>query len=57
MRVCVCVCVCMSASVYAVRTVSTDKILRFTNTLIIHYYYRYYLTLAPKHTLTENVLS
>ena len=32
---CVCVCVC----VYALRIVSMDKILHFTNTLIIHHYY------------------
>ena len=40
-RVCVCVCVCVRACVRAcvcvctLRIVSTDKILRFTNTFII----------------------
>ena len=42
MCVCVCVCVCVHACacvrVYALRIVSTDKTLRFINTLIINYY-------------------
>ena len=38
-RACVCVCACMCVHVYALRIVSMDKILHFTNTLIIFYYY------------------
>ena len=34
-RVCVCVCARARACVYALRIVSTDKILRFLKTLII----------------------
>ena len=33
--VCVCVCACARACARALRIVSMDKILRFTNTLII----------------------
>ena len=35
LRVCVCVCTCMRACVYELRVISTDKTLRFINTLII----------------------
>ena len=37
MRVCLCVCVCVRACVrvYALRIVSMDKILRFTNTFLL----------------------
>ena len=34
-RACVCVCVCVCVCMDALRIVSTDKILRFTYTLII----------------------
>ena len=38
-RACVCVCVCMRARVCTPRIVSMDAILRFTNTLILLFYY------------------
>ena len=34
-RVCMCVCVCVRARVHSLRTVSTDKSLRFINAFII----------------------
>ena len=42
-RVCVCVSVraCAHVRVYALRIVSTDKILRFKNTYYYYYYYYY----------------
>ena len=41
----VCVCVCVCVCLYALRTVSMDKILCFANTLII--YYLYYIWAFP----------
>ena len=48
MHACVHVCVCLCAPVYALRRVSTDKILHYTNTFII------IITLQPKHQLRHS---
>ena len=52
--VCMCVRVHMHACVYALRIVSVDKILRFTNTLIIIYYLS--LKITPHQSQAVNAV-
>ena len=48
-HLCVCVCVCLCVRVCSLRTVSRDKILGFTNALLLLLLNTYYYSVGTRH--------